>query len=75
MPLKTGDNALGKHLPSTEKNERIVTATINFLSSEQDICSLLHHGCFGSKINFELFSLQHFFIMVFFKNSPLRENG
>ena len=52
MPQKTGDNALGKYLPSTEKNERIVTATINFLSSEHDICSLLHHGCFGSKINF-----------------------
>ena len=52
MPLKTGDNALGKHLPTTEKKERIVTATINFLSGERDFCSLLHHGCFGSKINF-----------------------
>ena len=52
MPLKTVVNALEKHLPSTEKKERIVTATINFLSSERDFCSLLHHGCFGSKINF-----------------------
>ena len=51
MPLKTGDNALGKHLPSTEK-DRIVTATINFLSGERDFCSLLLHGCLGSKINF-----------------------
>ena len=75
MPLKTGDNALGKHLPSTEKEKKIVTATTNFLSSECDICSLLHHGCFGSKINFYLFSLEHFLIMGLFKNSPLRENG
>ena len=52
MPLKTGDNALGKHLPSTEKKERIIMATINFLSGERNFCSLLHHGGFGSKINF-----------------------
>ena len=31
MAQKTGDNLLPKHQQSTEKKERIVTATIHFL--------------------------------------------
>ena len=50
MAQKTGDNLLPKHQQSTEKEERIVTATTNFLSTESDIRSLLHIGWFGSQI-------------------------
>ena len=50
MAQKTGDNLLPKHQLSTKKEERIVTATIHFLSSESYIRSLLYIGCFGSQI-------------------------
>ena len=43
MAPKTADNRLRKHRrQSTEKEERIVTATMYFSRSESDICSLLH---------------------------------
>ena len=50
MAPKRGDNPFKKHQQSTEKEERNVTATIPFLRSESNISSLLHFGCFSSKI-------------------------
>ena len=50
MVLKTGDNPLRKHRQLTEKEERIVAVANHFLSSEGDICSLLHFGRFSSEI-------------------------
>ena len=47
---KHGDNPFKKHQQSTEKEETNVTTTIPFLSSESNISSLLHFGCFSSKI-------------------------
>ena len=64
MPLKTGDNALGKHLPSTEKKERIVTATINFLSGERDFCSLCIMAVLVAKLIFN-YSLWNIFLLWF----------
>ena len=50
MTLKTSDNLLRKHQQSTEKEEeRIVAATILFLSTESNICSLLYLGCSGDE--------------------------
>lgn len=43
-------NLLRKHQQSTEKEEeRIVAATILFLSTESNICSLLYLGCSGDE--------------------------
>ena len=37
VALKTGDNSLRKHRQSTEKEKRIVPATVHFLISENNI--------------------------------------
>ena len=55
MTLKTSDNLLRKHQQSTEKEEeRIVAATILFLSTESNICSLLYFGCSGDETTHSL---------------------
>ena len=55
MTLKTSDNLLKKHQQSTEKEEeRIVAATILFLSTESNICSLLYFGCSGDETTHSL---------------------
>ena len=55
MTLKTSDNLLRKHQQSTEKEEeRIVAATILFLSTESNICSVLYFGCSGDETTHSL---------------------
>ena len=55
MTLKTSDNLLRKPQQSTEKEEeRIVAATILFLSTESNICSLLYFGCSGDETTHSL---------------------
>ena len=61
MAPKHGDNPVKKHQQSTEKEERNVTATIPFLRSESNISSLLHFGCFSSKITNSLLRTQMYF--------------
>ena len=41
MALKTGDNSLRKHPQSTEKEKRIVPATVHLFSSENNIFSCI----------------------------------
>ena len=60
MALKTSDNPLRKHRQSTEKEERIVTVIIHFLTSESNIRSLLNFGCFSSEITNCLHYVQTF---------------
>ena len=61
MAPKRGDNPFKKHQQSTEKEERNVTATIPFLRSESNISSLLHFGCFSSKITNSRLRTQMYF--------------
>ena len=46
---------LRKHQQLAEKKERIATATNHFLSSESDICLLLHFGCRVVHVNDQTF--------------------
>ena len=75
MAPKTADNRLRKHRrQSTEKEERIVTATMYFSRSESDICSLLHlQKLFRYFRAFSVISLGSFPIMVLLKNVPLEK--
>jgi len=65
MAPKNGDNPLKKHQQSTEKEERNVTATIPFLSSESNIISLLHFDCFSSEITNSRLRTQMYFWSTF----------
>ena len=83
MAPKTCDNLLRNHRKPTEKEERILTATIHFLNGESDIWCLLHFGCLTVKsqslvrfsTHFLLFSLNRFLMLALLKNSISREEG
>ena len=83
MAPKTCDNLLSNHRKPTEKEERILTATIHFLNGESDIWWLLHFGCLTVKsqslvrfsTHFLLFSLNRFLMLALLKNSISREEG
>ena len=64
MALKSGGNPLGKTID--RKGGRNCDCDNPFLSSESDICSLLHFGCFSSEKN-KLSSVisKHFWIFSF----------
>lgn len=65
MAPKNGNNPLKKHQQSTEKEERNVTVTILFLSSESNISSLLHFGWFSSEITNSRLRMQTYFWSTF----------
>ena len=80
MALKSGGNPLGKTID--RKGGKNFNCDNPFLSSESDICSLLHFGCFSSEKNklssviskcFWIFSLE--FFLVLFKNGPKGETS
>ena len=83
MAPKTGDSPLRKHQQSTEKKERIVTATIHF----EEVKAASVHFAFrlfrqrNSKFSsvipklLLLFSLERYLIMVLLKNDHFREKG
>ena len=88
MAPKTGYNPLRirKHRKSTEKKERILTATIHAFLTTESTPVHFRIGCFGRKITNSLasfiskhsllFSLERFFlIMVLLKIGPSREKG
>ena len=50
---------------STDNKEKRRTATIRFLNSESDICSILHFGCFKSQITNSLLLFQTFSVVFF----------
>lgn len=60
VALKTGDNSLRKHRQSTEKEKRIVPATVHFLISENNI-----FFCILALLSqYFLFSLEWFLIII-----------
>ena len=63
MALEIGDNLLRKHQQSIAKGGNNCDSDNPFWSSESLICSLLHFGCFSSKMtNSDLFCyFKHFF--------------
>ena len=68
MALEIGDNLLRKHQQSIAKGGNNCDSDNPFWSSESLICSLLHFGCFSSKMtNSDLFCYFKLFKIFFGK--------
>lgn len=78
MAPKTDDKLLREHGQSTEKEDRIVTATIHFLSSESYILYLADFRQRNNKLpsfiskHFLSFCSERFLLMILFKNCLLK---